>query len=148
MSNQMIPEIYSTPELSQARPGSVAVEHPQIESMVGHWHHSDLDHRNHSSRDFVDSQLTRCGYKGVDGARWRSRPEDGRHLWSDGIYVLQAIAGLVVGLVCLFGANKMRNLNHTPGDGSLYFDHGTMHISCCVMGLPFGIWSLVVLNPP
>lgn len=61
--------------------------------------------------------------------------------------VLQAIAGLVVGLVCLFGANKMRNLeSYNLAMAASILIMVPCISPCCVMGLPFGIWSLVVLN--
>ena len=61
--------------------------------------------------------------------------------------VLQAIAGLVVGVVCLFGANKMRNLeSYKLAMASSVLIMVPCISPCCILGLPFGIWGLVVLN--
>jgi len=61
--------------------------------------------------------------------------------------VAQSIAGLVVGVVCLIGGNKMRKLE------AYNFSMVTSILimvpclsPCCILGLPFGIWGLVVLN--
>jgi hypothetical protein len=63
--------------------------------------------------------------------------------------VLQSVAGLIVGAVCLVGAQKMRNLEryHLALTSSVLIMVPCLS-PCCVLGLPFGIWSLIVLNDP
>ena len=59
------------------------------------------------------------------------------------------IVGIIVGIVVLVGAMKMRKLQ------SYNFAMTAAIISmipcvspCCLLGLPFGIWALIVLLKP
>ncbi len=56
---------------------------------------------------------------------------------------------LIVGCVVLLGAIKMKNLNSR----GLAFTGAILAMipclsQCCILGLPFGIWAIVVLNNP
>jgi hypothetical protein len=61
--------------------------------------------------------------------------------------ILQGVVGAIVGVLILNGASKMQNLK------SYQFAFATAILAmvpcvspCCLLGLPFGIWALVVLN--
>jgi len=60
-----------------------------------------------------------------------------------------AIFTLVMGIVILFGAMQMRKLENYV----FAFIAAILAIlpcvsACCILGLPFGIWALVVMNKP
>jgi hypothetical protein len=60
-----------------------------------------------------------------------------------------AIFTLLMGIVILFGALKMRKLENYV----FAFTAAILAIlpcvsACCILGLPFGIWALVVMNKP
>ena len=63
--------------------------------------------------------------------------------------VVFSVIGIAMGIVILMGAMKMRNLQ------SYNFALAATIIAmipcvspCCILGLPFGIWALVVLMKP
>jgi hypothetical protein len=63
--------------------------------------------------------------------------------------VIQSVVGIMVGTVCAFGANKMRNLeSYSLALASAILVMIPCVSPCCVIGLPVGIWALVVLNDP
>ena len=66
-----------------------------------------------------------------------------------GVGVLVNLIGIVVGVVILNGVAKMRALQNYP----FAFATGILAMlpcvsPCCLLGLPFGIWALVVLGKP
>lgn len=61
--------------------------------------------------------------------------------------VVQSIAGMLVGVVCLLGGNKMRKLEaYNFSMISTVLIMVPCLSPCCILGLPFGIWGLIVLN--
>jgi len=89
---------------------------------------------------------------GVDlGFRQGGPPELQRwaNLAGGGVGVLVNLIGIVVGVVILNGVAKMRALQNYQ------FAFATSILAmlpcvspCCLLGLPFGIWALVVLGKP
>ena len=66
-----------------------------------------------------------------------------------GLGIVQNIIGGVVGVVVLLGAAKMQKLQSYQFALTASIVAMVPCISpCCVFGLPFGIWALVVLNKP
>ena len=66
-----------------------------------------------------------------------------------GLGIVQDIIGGVVGVIVLIGAGKMRKLQGYQFALTASIVAMVPCISpCCVFGLPFGIWALVVLNKP
>jgi len=63
--------------------------------------------------------------------------------------IVQDIIGAVVGVVMLKGASKMQLLqNHQFAFVTSILAMVPCVSPCCLFGLPFGIWALVVLNRP
>ena len=63
--------------------------------------------------------------------------------------IVQDIIGGVVGVVVLLGAAKMQKLQNYQFALTASIAAMVPCISpCCLFGLPFGIWALVVLNKP
>jgi len=61
--------------------------------------------------------------------------------------IVAAIVGCVIGIVIIFGAMKMKNLESY----GLAMTSSILALipcisPCCLLGLPFGIWALVVLS--
>ena len=68
-------------------------------------------------------------------------------MFTGGVGVGVAIVGLIVGMVVLLGAMKMRNLeNYSFAVAASIIAMVPCFSPCCLLGLPFGIWALVVLN--
>jgi preprotein translocase subunit YajC len=68
---------------------------------------------------------------------------------SGGLGIVQGIIGGVVGVIVLIGAAKMQKLQSYQFALTASIVAMVPCISpCCVFGLPFGIWALVVLNKP
>jgi hypothetical protein len=66
-----------------------------------------------------------------------------------GLGIVQDIIGAAVGIIVLLGASKMKNLQSYQFALTASIAAMVPCISpCCVFGLPFGIWALVVLNKP
>jgi hypothetical protein len=66
-----------------------------------------------------------------------------------GLGIVQGIIGGVVGVIVLIGAAKMQKLESYQFALTASIVAMVPCISpCCVLGLPFGIWALVVLNKP
>ena len=66
-----------------------------------------------------------------------------------GLGIVQDIIGGVVGVIVLIGAAKMQKLQNYQFALTASIVAMVPCISpCCVFGLPFGIWALVVLNKP
>jgi hypothetical protein len=66
-----------------------------------------------------------------------------------GLGIVQDIIGGVMGVIVLIGAAKMQKLqNHQFALTASIVAMVPCISPCCVLGLPFGIWALVVLNKP
>jgi hypothetical protein len=66
-----------------------------------------------------------------------------------GLGIVQDIIGGIVGVIVLIGAAKMQKLQNYQFALTASIVAMVPCISpCCVFGLPFGIWALVVLNKP
>jgi len=66
-----------------------------------------------------------------------------------GLGIIQDIIGGIVGVIVLIGAAKMQKLQSYQFALTASIVAMVPCISpCCVFGLPFGIWALVVLNKP
>ncbi len=66
-----------------------------------------------------------------------------------GLGLVQNIIGAVVGVIVLLGASKMKKLQNYSFAMTASIVAMLPCISpCCIFGLPFGIWALVVLNKP
>jgi hypothetical protein len=71
------------------------------------------------------------------------------HLFYGPIGILENIFGLAVSIVILVGAMKMQSLRSY----NFAFTAALLAVvpcltPCCFLGLPLGIWALVVLNKP
>jgi len=63
--------------------------------------------------------------------------------------VVQSLVSVLVGVICAIGANKMRNLeSYSFSLASAILVLLPCVSPCCIIGLPVGIWALVVLNDP
>jgi hypothetical protein len=63
--------------------------------------------------------------------------------------IVQDIIGGIVGVIVLIGAAKMQKLQNYQLALTASIVAMVPCISpCCILGLPFGIWALVVLNKP
>lgn len=67
------------------------------------------------------------------------------HLFSGGLGILVAVVGVVLWGVVVFGALKMRALESYGLSMAAAIIAMLPCSCCCVIGLPIGIWSLVVL---
>jgi phage FluMu protein Com len=68
---------------------------------------------------------------------------------NSGIGLISGAVGIIIGLVIIVGAMKMKNLESYSFAMAAAIIAMIPCISpCCVLGLPFGIWALVVLNDP
>ena len=66
-----------------------------------------------------------------------------------GLGIFQDIIGGIMGVLILIGAGKMQKLQNYQLAMTACIVAMVPCISpCCVFGLPFGIWALVVLNKP
>jgi hypothetical protein len=62
--------------------------------------------------------------------------------------VIGAIVGIVFSVIILVGAGKMKRLENYGFAMASSIIAMLPCTACCILGLPFGIWSLVVLNKP
>jgi len=70
-------------------------------------------------------------------------------LFSGPLALAQAGVGLVLSIIVLVGAIKMKNLeNYGLAMAASIIAMIPCISPCCLLGLPFGIWSLVVLSDP
>lgn len=61
--------------------------------------------------------------------------------------IVSSIVGFVIGIVVIMGALKMKNLESYGFAMTASIIAMVPCISpCCLLGLPFGIWALVVLS--
>ncbi len=69
-------------------------------------------------------------------------------LASIGVNILLGILSLVLGILILFGAVKMKQMRSYGLAMTACILAMIPCVNCCLLGLPFGIWGLVVLNKP
>lgn len=70
-------------------------------------------------------------------------------MMSGGVGIVQSILGLVLSVVILLGALKMKKLeSYTFAIVASIIAMVPCISPCCIVGLPIGIWALVVLNKP
>lgn len=66
-----------------------------------------------------------------------------------GVGIVQSFVGAAIGVVVLLGAGKMQRLeNYQFALTASILAMLPCLSPCCLLGLPFGIWALVVLNKP
>ena len=71
------------------------------------------------------------------------------HQFSGPLGVVAGFISIAIGLFVLFGALKMQKLsNHGLAMAAAIVAMIPCFSPCCLLGLPFGIWALVVLNKP
>ena len=76
-------------------------------------------------------------------------PEAMIHSFSGSIGVITSIVGIIAAIVILIGAMKMKNLESHGWAVAVSVIALLPCVSpCCLVGLPIGIWALVVLNKP
>jgi hypothetical protein len=86
---------------------------------------------------------------GVGAMTAKNGPEGIAQMMSGGFGVFFSLIGLVVGVVILLGALKMKKLESYSFAMAAAIIAMVPCISpCCLVGLPIGIWALVVLNKP
>ena len=91
------------------------------------------------------------GGAGFDAAELGGSPELERLLdMLTGTFgLLNGVLGLLISAFVLYGASKMRKLeNHTLSLVTSIVALIPCTSPCCCLGLPIGIWALVVLNRP
>lgn len=70
-------------------------------------------------------------------------------MMSGGVGVVQSILGVILSVVILMGALKMKKLeSYTFAMVAAIIAMVPCISPCCLVGLPIGIWALVVLNKP
>jgi len=76
-------------------------------------------------------------------------PEAMIQTFSGGIGVVAGVVGIIAAVVVLIGALKMKNLeSHGWAVTASVIALLPCVSPCCLVGLPIGIWALVVLNKP
>jgi phage FluMu protein Com len=87
---------------------------------------------------------------GQPGANMRLRHEDTFPMMlGGGVYVALGLFGVAMSIIILIGARKMKRLEgHTFAMAAAIIALVPCISPCCLLGLPFGIWALVVLNDP
>lgn len=70
-------------------------------------------------------------------------------MMSGGVGVVANIIGIIIGVIVLIGAMKMRKLESYGLAMTASILAMIPCVSpCCILGLPFGIWAVVVLAKP
>jgi multisubunit Na+/H+ antiporter MnhC subunit len=71
------------------------------------------------------------------------------HQFGGTLGITAGVISIAIGLFVLFGALKMQKLsNHGLAMAAAIVAMIPCFSPCCLLGLPFGIWALVVLNKP
>jgi DNA-directed RNA polymerase subunit RPC12/RpoP len=88
-------------------------------------------------------QLWGVGFEAMQGG---GAPQ-GMMMLHGGINMISSVVGILVGVVIIIGAVKMKNLdNYGFAMTSAIVAMIPCLSPCCILGLPFGIWALVVLS--
>jgi DNA-directed RNA polymerase subunit RPC12/RpoP len=83
---------------------------------------------------------------GLGGLGPRGGPDDAFLMLSGGMGLLMNGIGLILSVVVILGALKMKNLEHYGLAMAAAIIAMIPAVSpCCLLGLPFGIWAIVVL---
>lgn len=70
-------------------------------------------------------------------------------MFSGTVGIIQAIIGIVIGVVIILGAMKMKRLeSYGFAMASAILAMIPCVSPCCLLGLPIGIWAAVVINKP
>jgi hypothetical protein len=86
---------------------------------------------------------------GLVGLGPRGGPDTPFLMLSGGMGLLMNGIGLVLSIVVILGALKMKNLEHYGlAMAAAVIAMIPMISPCCLLGLPFGIWAIVVLCEP
>jgi hypothetical protein len=86
---------------------------------------------------------------GIGAATARGGTDAMAQMLSGGVGVVFGVIGIVMGVVILMGALKMKKLESFGFSMTAAILAMIPCVSpCCVIGLPVGIWALVVLNSP
>ena len=84
---------------------------------------------------------------GVGAAEATTQQEQWMAMTSGGVGVVSSIVGLVIGVVVLLGALKMMKLQSWGFALAAAILAMIPCVSpCCLLGIPFGIWAIVVLT--
>ena len=98
---------------------------------------------------FVVNVLTLSGYHFGMQQMYDPQVQKLFNTLGGGLGIVQDIIGGIVGVIVLIGAAKMQKLQNYQFALTASIVAMVPCISpCCVFGLPFGIWALVVLNKP
>jgi hypothetical protein len=98
---------------------------------------------------FVVNVLTLSGYHFGMQQMYDPQVQKLFNTLGGGLGIVQNIIGGIVGVIVLLGAAKMQKLQNYQFALTASIVAMVPCISpCCVFGLPFGIWALVVLNKP
>ena len=86
---------------------------------------------------------------GMGAAAGPDNPAAAMNMISGGFGIVMGVVGIIVGIVVLIGAMKMRKLQSYGFAMTAAIIAMIPCISpCCLLGLPFGIWALVILLKP
>jgi hypothetical protein len=86
---------------------------------------------------------------GMGAAAGADQAEGAQMMMSGGIGILGGIIGIGIGIVILMGAMKMKKLeSHGFSMAAAILAMVPCLSPCCLIGLPVGIWAIVVLNKP
>jgi len=98
---------------------------------------------------FVVNVLTLSGYHFGMQQMYDPQVQKLFNTLGGGLGIVQNIIGGIVGVIVLLGAAKMQKLQNYQFALTASIVAMVPCISpCCIFGLPFGIWALVVLNKP
>ena len=86
---------------------------------------------------------------GMGAAAGPDQPDAAQMMVSGGVGIAMGLIGIGVGVVILMGALKMKKLESHGFSMAAAILAALPCISpCCLIGLPIGIWAVVVLNKP
>jgi hypothetical protein len=94
-------------------------------------------------------QILGMGMAGMSNFDNIQNPEAMRmiQMMSGGLGIVIRCVGILIGIFIIFGALKMRKLeNHSLALAVSIIAMIPCLSPCCCVGLPIGIWALVVLN--
>lgn len=96
-------------------------------------------------------KLLGMGMTGMNGFENTQNEEAAKlaQMLGGGVGIVISIIGIIVGIFILFGAVKMKKLeNHGLAMTTSIIALLPCLSPCCCLGLPIGIWALVILNKP